>query len=132
MFQRGGEEYDVPDSNRKSRLTQSEIPKFCAGATMSKFLLGFLAGAFALPLAILVIARLGLLPVNANTSPTRWESAFAHMALDASAAHQAPKLSNPIAPSEDNLMAGVKLFKNDCAGCHGTPNTAAANEANVN
>jgi mono/diheme cytochrome c family protein len=99
---------------------------------MSKFLLGFLAGVLALPLAILIIARLGLLPINANTSPAGWESAFAHMALDASAAHQAPKLSNPIAPNEENLMAGVKLFKNDCAGCHGTPNTAAENETNVN
>jgi len=28
-------------------------------------------------------------------------------------------------------MAGMKLFKNDCAGCHGTPNTAGENEANV-
>lgn len=99
---------------------------------MRKFVLGFLAGIVALPLAILIIARLGLLPVNANTSPTGWESSFAHMALDASAARQAPKLANPIAPTEANLMAGVKLFKNDCAGCHGTPNTAAANEANVN
>ena len=53
------------------------------------------------------------------------------MALDASAAGQAPHLSDPIAPSEENLMAGLKLFKNDCAGCHGTPNTASENETSV-
>ena len=96
---------------------------------MSKFLLGFLAGIVALPIATFIVARVGLLPVNSDTSPARWESAFAHMALDASAARHAPKISNPIAPNEDNLMAGVKLFKDDCAGCHGTPNTAGANEA---
>jgi len=101
-------------------------------ARVTKFLLGFAAGILALPIAILVVARLGLLPINANTSPTRWESAFAHMAIDASATHQAPKVQNPIAPTEENLMSGVKLFKNDCAGCHGTPNTAAENESNVN
>jgi hypothetical protein len=28
-------------------------------------------------------------------------------------------------------MAGVKLFKNDCAGCHGTPNSAREIETNV-
>jgi len=28
-------------------------------------------------------------------------------------------------------MAGVKLFKNDCAGCHGTPETASKNEVDV-
>ncbi len=27
-------------------------------------------------------------------------------------------------------MAGMKLFKGDCAGCHGDPNNAAKREAN--
>lgn len=98
---------------------------------MGRFLLGFLAGVLAFPLAIVIVARLGLLPINSNTTPSGWESRFAHMALDASARRRAPHLSNPIAPTEENLMAGVKLFKNDCAGCHGTPNTAKENEANV-
>ena len=98
---------------------------------MGKFFLGFLMGILALPVAILIVARLGLLPIHANTSPTGWESAFAHMALSASAARQAPHLPNPIAPTEENLLAGMKLFKNDCAGCHGTPNTASGNEVNV-
>ena len=98
---------------------------------MGKFLLGFLFGVLALPLAVVTVARLGLLSINSNTSPPGWESAFAHMAADASAARQAPHLVNPIAPTEENLMAGMKLFKDDCAGCHGTPNRARENEANV-
>lgn len=99
---------------------------------MRKFLLGFASGLLALPLVVIIVARLGLLPINANTSPSNLEASFAHMALDASAARHAPHLSNPIAPTEENLMAGLKVFKNDCAGCHGTPNTASENEANVN
>ena len=98
---------------------------------MGKFLVGFAFGVLALPVAVITVARLGLLPINANTSPSRLETSFAHMALDASAARNAPHLSNPIAPTEENLMAGLKLFKDDCAGCHGTPNTASANETNV-
>ena len=98
---------------------------------MVKVLLGFLIGVVAFPIAIVVVARLGLLPIHANTSPSGWENAFAHMALNASAARHAPQVPNPIAPTDENLMAGVKLFKNDCAGCHGTPDTAGKNEANV-
>jgi mono/diheme cytochrome c family protein len=82
------------------------------------------------PFAILAAtAWLGLLPVNSNVKPPDWETAFAHQALNASVARQAPHLANPIAPTEANLMTGVKLFKGDCAGCHGTPSTAANNEA---
>jgi len=98
---------------------------------MGKFLLGFLTGVLSLPVAVVIVARLGLLPINSNTSPSRWESAFAHMAVDASAARHAPRISNPIAPTEANLMAGMKLFKNDCSGCHGTPSTGTENETNV-
>ena len=36
---------------------------------------------------------------------------------------------NPIPPTEANLMAGLKIFEGDCAGCHGTPLSASANEA---
>jgi mono/diheme cytochrome c family protein len=98
---------------------------------MAKFCLGFLVGVLAFPVAILTVARLGLLPIHADTSPSKWETAFAHMALNASAARQAPHTPNPIAATEENLMAGVKLFKDDCAGCHGTPNSAAENETNI-
>jgi thiosulfate dehydrogenase len=98
---------------------------------MAKFLFGFLTGVLTLPIAILTVARLGLLPIRANTSPSGWEGTLANMALSASAARQAPHVPNPVAPTEENLMAGMKLFKDDCAGCHGTPNTAAENETNV-
>jgi len=76
-----------------------------------------------LPVIALVVAWLGLMPVNANVHPPHWESAFAHFAIDRAAAHRAPHLTNPVAPTEENLMAGVKMFKGDCAGCHGDPNT---------
>jgi mono/diheme cytochrome c family protein len=98
---------------------------------MGKLLVGFLAGLLALPIGVLIAARLGLLPVGSNASPSRLENSLAHMALNASAARQAPHIANPVAPTEENLMAGEKLFANDCAGCHGTPDSAAKNEADV-
>jgi|SRR5262249_29670772 len=98
---------------------------------MRKFLLGFLVGALAFPAVILLAAALGLFPIRANTSPSHWESALAHMAIGASARRRAPRVPNPIEPTEEHLMAGVKLFKDDCAGCHGTPETAPKNEVDV-
>jgi mono/diheme cytochrome c family protein len=96
---------------------------------MRKFILGLSIGVLALPAVVLIVARLGLLPVSANAKPPRWEAALARMALDASVARNAPHLQNPIAPTEENLMAGLKIFEDDCAGCHGTPSSARANEA---
>jgi len=69
------------------------------------------------------------LPTNANATPSTLEKAFGHLALDRAAAQHAPHLVNPIAPTEENLMAGIRLFKGDCAGCLGDPNNAAKREA---
>jgi len=96
---------------------------------MRNFFLGLVVGILALPAALLTAAWLGLLPVSADTRPPGLEVAIARMALDAAAARNAPHLANPIAPTEQNLMAGLKLFEDDCAGCHGTPSSAHSNEA---
>jgi mono/diheme cytochrome c family protein len=43
------------------------------------------------------------------------------MAVRTSVRRHAPKLSNPVAATEDNLIAGGKIYLNECSGCHGTP-----------
>ena len=96
---------------------------------MRKFLLGFMVGILAVPIGAFAAAWLGWLPTNANATPSALERTFAHLALDSAAARRAPHLSNPIAPTEENLMAGLKIFKGDCAGCHGNPNNAVRREA---
>jgi hypothetical protein len=91
---------------------------------MRKFLLGLAVGILTIPTEAFAAAWLGWLPTNANATPSALEKAFAHLALDSAAARKAAHLANPIAPTEENLMAGMKLFKGDCAGCHGDPNAA--------
>src|SRR5690349_3441275 len=95
---------------------------------MGKFLLGFVMGLLAVPIVVFAAAWMGWLPTNANAEPSAMEKAFAHLALDSAAARKAPHLTNPIGPTEENLMAGMKLFKGDCAGCHGDPSNAAKRE----
>jgi len=97
---------------------------------MRKFLLGFVVGIVTLPAGAFAAAWMGWLPTNANAKPSALEKAFMRLALDSAAARRAPHLTNPIAPTEENLMAGMKLFKGECAGCHGDPHNAARREAN--
>jgi mono/diheme cytochrome c family protein len=41
------------------------------------------------------------------------------MALDAAIAREAPKRANPIAVDDAALLAGMKLYRSNCEGCHG-------------
>ena len=67
-----------------------------------------------------VTARLGWWPVSATAVPPQWESKFGQALLQASLSNQAAGLTNPIRPSNDVLIGGLKIFKMNCAGCHGS------------
>jgi mono/diheme cytochrome c family protein len=92
---------------------------------MRKFALGFVVGIVFLPAVALAAAWLGLVPTAANAVPPAWERSFAHMALDSAAARRAPHLANPVAPTDENLLAGMKIFRNACSGCHGDASQAS-------
>jgi thiosulfate dehydrogenase len=86
---------------------------------MRHFILGIIAAFLLLGLGGLVIAGFGLMPTNADSSPPSLERRVATRALDA-ALHRAPRLSNPIALSDENLIAGMKIYTMNCSVCHGT------------
>jgi len=56
-------------------------------------------------------ARLGWWPVSATAVPPQWESKFAQTTLQAALAHQPAGLTNPLSPSNEVLIAGLKSFK---------------------
>jgi mono/diheme cytochrome c family protein len=87
---------------------------------MRRFWLGFGGGLVAVPVVLFVSGWFGLLPTSAIPAPSAWETAFARHALHA-AARRADHLQNPVKATEANLRTGMKLFKDDCAGCHGSP-----------
>ena len=66
------------------------------------------------------ILRAGLIPANADASPGWLETWAAGAALDATLAREAPKSPNPVALSDANLIAGIDLYGQHCAICHGT------------
>lgn len=86
---------------------------------MRSFVLGVVVAILGLVLTVLVTAKLGLWSVHATEEPPAWEIALARMALDASVARSAPQLRSPIGSSDAELLAGMKLYRNNCSGCHG-------------
>ncbi len=85
---------------------------------------GFVAGIVAAIIVALVggyiILRSGLIPANADAKPGRLETWAAGTSLRATLSRDAPQGPNPVATSDDNLIAGVELYGQHCAICHGT------------
>jgi|SRR5579859_1608316 len=91
---------------------------------MKNFLLGALVAVVACALAGYVYLWLGFAEVRGDVPPSRLESSLMRMAVHASVRKQAPETANPIPPTDENLIAGGKMYLNECAGCHGTPGVA--------
>jgi mono/diheme cytochrome c family protein len=70
---------------------------------------------------LLMLAWSGSLPVNATSSPSRLEAAIASRALDARLDKESKGLTNPMKPDEPTLREGMKIYRDDCEGCHGSP-----------
>ena len=86
---------------------------------MSKLFAGFILGLVFVPLLLFVGGSLGRLPVAATATPPSWESRLAARALGASLERQATGLINPLPETDENLRAGMRLYRMNCAGCHG-------------
>jgi mono/diheme cytochrome c family protein len=86
---------------------------------MKKFFLGAFVTFAVLFGMIFLITELGLVAVNADQAPPRWEAWLMPLALHASVSRHAPPQTNPIQPTEENLLAGAEIYRQMCARCHG-------------
>jgi len=84
------------------------------------FLLGILAAIVVAVVCGYIVLRSGLVPANADAEPGWLEIWAANTSLDATLDRDAPKGPNPVALTDDNLVAGVELYGRHCAICHGT------------
>jgi thiosulfate dehydrogenase len=87
---------------------------------MRAFILGVIVTLFVLFAGALVVAQFGYLPTNADATPPDFETRIMSNALDASMERRAPRVGNPVSPTDDNLIAGMKVYTMNCAVCHGT------------
>jgi mono/diheme cytochrome c family protein len=86
---------------------------------MGKFILGVIVTLLVLVLGGLGLAMLGFIPTNANVEPPHIERHLANGAVDASMERHAPRVSNPLSPTDQNLIDGMKIYTMNCAICHG-------------
>lgn len=64
---------------------------------------------------------MGFGEVRGDLPPSRLETALLKRAVHASVRREAPEAANPFPPTEENLVAGGKIYLNECAGCHTAP-----------
>jgi mono/diheme cytochrome c family protein len=86
---------------------------------MRGFLFGFLVGSTLPPVIAGLVFVLGRSSIDATSNPPRWETILARRSFAASVARQAPKVQNPIPVNSDTLKAGLAIYRDACAGCHG-------------
>lgn len=88
---------------------------------MKTFLNGFLVGTLTLILLVFLFLETGLVGIRADVAPSPLMSRFLDIATHASIHRHAPALQSPLPDDEQTLVAGGKLYLNDCVGCHGEP-----------
>jgi mono/diheme cytochrome c family protein len=91
---------------------------------MKNAFLGVLATLAVLAVGTFVYLRLGLAEVRADLPGSQLESYLMSTAVHASVRRHAPEIVNPVQPTDENLIAGGKMYLGECAGCHGTPGKA--------
>ncbi|MFY9559761.1 MAG: cytochrome c [Terriglobales bacterium] len=84
-----------------------------------RFLLGVVVAVLFLLVGGTGLALLGFFPTNANSTPPHIEQQIATAALDASIDRRAPRVNNPVPPTDENLIDGIKIYTMNCALCHG-------------
>ena len=89
-----------------------------------KLAIGFLIGFLVMPVFGYMYFRFGYAPVATSSSPMPFEKTLAHIALNARIEKEAPK-TVPIQASAENYLAGAKLYRTNCAVCHGLPGLPA-------
>ncbi len=91
---------------------------------MRNFLSGVVFTLLVVILGGFAYLRLGFTEVRSDVPPSNWEKALMFSSAHASVRRRAPELPNPVPPTDENLIAGAKIYSDECAGCHGADRKA--------
>lgn len=84
------------------------------------FILGIILTVLAAAGAGYMVVTNGVIDASTDAKPGFVEKWAARNSLRATLNRDAPKQANPVALTDDNLKAGIKLYATHCAICHGT------------
>lgn len=87
---------------------------------MAKVIGAFLLGILVVPCSVYFYMRSGAAPVATSDGMMPFEARLASLALHARLQREEPK-SVPIKADEAVYLAGAKVYRQDCALCHGRP-----------
>lgn len=85
---------------------------------MKKLFLGMVLGIFFLLMGAYFFVISGLLPMATKGPPLPLEKWVTRLALKAAMRGEIDTQS-PFAANSENLLSGAKIYKQNCAGCHG-------------
>jgi thiosulfate dehydrogenase len=85
-----------------------------------RFIIAFLLGLIALPLAAYFYIKGGNMPVGTSAAPLPFERWAARTTLHAHIDKEMPK-DSPVGASEATYLAAAKIYRAQCAVCHGLP-----------
>ena len=85
---------------------------------MGRFILGVIIGILLVGGGAYYYFTSGAAPVAATAQPMPLETYFAKKAQHALISKQEPKVA-PIQPTTENYLEGIKVYKKNCAVCHG-------------
>jgi thiosulfate dehydrogenase len=88
---------------------------------VGKFILGLIVGVVLLAGGGMLYFVTGMAPAATSAPPMPMEKWMARHALNARIEREAPKTA-AIPASEANVVAGVDVYRMNCALCHGLPN----------
>lgn len=88
---------------------------------MRGFILGIIVTIVVIVAVGLFVLETGRVNTQADVAPSALETRIAAPALDASIERHAPKLTNTIQPTDQNLIDGAQIYSVKCAQCHGDP-----------
>lgn len=92
-------------------------------------LLGIGAFAAAVAIPIFALVQSGYAPMGADAAPLPFEAELAMEAVHRTAARGDGSTHSELAPSDANLTAGLAIYAQNCAMCHGTSDGRASNVA---
>ncbi len=83
------------------------------------FVTGFVAGVATLIVAGYFFLTSGALPAGQDSKPGRLEKWAAKTSLQATMRREAKGLKSHLQPTDENLTAGIALYRIHCQACHG-------------
>ncbi|MDE2447987.1 MAG: c-type cytochrome [Gammaproteobacteria bacterium] len=87
---------------------------------LRSFVLGVIIALLAVAACVYVLLAKGVIPASADSGPLPLEKWATRTSLHASLAQDAPTTPNPVPLNDANLIAGIQLYGEHCAVCHGT------------